>query len=127
MRVEIQAVQCSLDLRAHAHGILGRRKLEKGMDLKACASAQRVFDGDSPRADVAGRREVERHPGDGPLFLREPQGRQHAEIAVAQLGAAVGDAAVALEDAAGVEQPVAVDEVIGAVPACGSTSTRSFS
>ena len=90
-----------LDLRSRLHGILGRRELEERVDLKAGASPQGIFDGDPARADVAGGADLQRQPGERSVVLSEPEGREQAEIAVAQVGAAVGDAALAVESRSG--------------------------
>ena len=84
------------------------------MQLKACAAAQRVLDGHPPRADVARGTQIQVGARDAARGLTGPQGAQEPEVAVAQVGAAIGDPAVAVEDPLGIEEAVGVDQVIGA-------------
>ena len=67
--------------------------------------------------------DLQRRPVDGSrVSCASLQGGQQAQVAVAQVGSAVGDAAFALEDAIGVEQPIGVDDEIGRVAALRTTS-----
>src|SRR5690349_3057289 len=111
--MKVEHVERTLGLRPVLERINLGRKLKERVDLKACATSERVLDGHAARADVAGAAQLQRRACDGSSSLRGTQGREHAQVPIAQVGAAVRDSAMALEHALGVEQPVGVDQEVG--------------
>src|SRR5207249_5450451 len=104
-RVEYQRVQRALRARPVGRGELGERQLEEGVELHAFATALRVFEQHAPGADVAGAHTRTVGGGSGRSQAVEVQ---DAEIAVAQVPAAVGDPQLV------VEQAIEADEGVGA-------------
>src|SRR5271157_5955155 len=92
------------------------RKLEKCVNLKARATAQRIFDGNAPRADITGRACLQGFAADLTVRLPLAQQAQQAQVPVAQVGSSISDAARALENALRIEQAVGIDEEIADKP-----------
>ena len=111
-RVEVEPVDGALDLGPPAHGEDLGRKLEKRMNLKARATAQRIFDGNAPRADITGRAGLQGFAADLTARLPLAQPAQQAQVPVAQVGSSISNAARALENALRIEQAVGIDEEI---------------
>src|SRR5262245_8068545 len=112
LRVEVQLVQRSLHPASHAHREFGSRELEQRVDLEAGATAEGIFDGDPPGADIASGADLQRVRMDLATGLTGPEARQQAEVPIAEVGASISDSALAVELPIGIEEPIGIDEVI---------------
>ena len=112
--VEVEPVERPLDFVPTRIANSRGGELEQGVELEARAAAQGILDGHPARADVARGADLERATVDLARGLRRPQGGEQAEVAVAQVGAAVGDPALALEVPVGIEEAIGIDQEVRA-------------
>ena len=110
--MEIEQVERTLDLRASRHEDRRRAGAGRTCESESSCNPEARTRPPAARSDIAGGADLERGRSRSCLWPAPAEGREHPQVAVAQVRPAVGDSLVPVEYAVGIKKAVSVDQVV---------------